>query len=347
MDAHTPDPAAPHLPTSESPAHAPAVHGAMPEPDAARQPLPLAFMRLARPKQWAKSVFVLIGPLYGLMDHAMPLAQALKPALWAALGFALLASACYAVNDVVDASKDRLHPRKRLRPIASGRISPVAAYAFAAFMALIGCAALMLTGPARFIVLALGLLYAANVMAYSFFLKRRVIADVMSLSFGFVLRVLAGCAAAAVSPSTWLLNCTLFLAMFLAFGKRLGERRTVGAAAASVRGVQAIYTDELLRMMTLVTGVVTLLTYAGYVQSRDDSFKLAVFAVGPSGHVPGFNVLWFTLIPVTYALLRAIVLLERGRYDDPTEMATRDWPLQVSVAAFGAVTVLAVMLTHG
>ncbi len=323
------------------------VHGTPGEPDAALQPLLLAFIRLARPKQWAKSVFVLIGPLYGLMDHAMPLAQALKPALWAALGFALLASACYAVNDVVDAPKDRLHPRKRLRPIASGRISPMAAYAFAGVMTLAGCGALLMTGSARWIVLTLGLLYAANVMAYSFSFKRRVIADVMSLSFGFVLRVLAGCSAAAVSPSTWLLNCTLFLAMFLAFGKRLGERRTVGASVASVRGVQAVYTDELLRMMTLVTGVVTLLTYAGYVQSRDDSFKLAIFSPGPSGHTPGMNVLWFTLIPVTYALLRAIVLLERGKFDDPTEMATRDWPLQVAVASFGAITVLAFMMTHG
>jgi decaprenyl-phosphate phosphoribosyltransferase len=321
------------------------------EGEVARQSLALAFVRLARPKQWSKSIFVLIGPLYGLMDHAMPLSQALAPALWAALGFALLASACYAINDVVDAPKDRLHPRKRRRPVASGRISPAAAYAFSGAMALAGCVALLLTGSARWIVLGLGLLYAVNVMAYSFSLKRRVIADVMSLSFGFVLRVLAGCAAASVSPSTWLLNCTLFLAMFLAFGKRLGERRTVGAAAVSVRGVQAIYTDELLRMMTLVTGVVTLLTYAGYVQSRDGTFSVAVFGTvagdGLSHQAPGLNVLWFTLLPVTYALLRAIVLLERGRYDDPTEMATRDWPLQISVVAFGAITVLAFMLTHG
>lgn len=353
MDASTPTPTTSAAESAadrgEDAAHAPVVHGQPTEPDAARQSLLAAFVRLARPKQWAKSVFVLIGPLYGLMDHAMPLGQALAPALWAALGFALLASACYAVNDVVDAPKDRLHPRKRLRPVACGRIAPTAAYAFSGAMALAGCVALLLTGSARWIVLCLGLLYAANVMAYSFSLKRRVIADVMSLSFGFVLRVLAGCAAASVSPSTWLLNCTLFLAMFLAFGKRLGERRTVGAAAASVRGVQAIYTDELLRMMTLVTGVVTLLTYAGYVQSRDESFSVAIFgaATGAGAHAPGLNVLWFTLIPVTYALLRAIVLLERGKYDDPTEMATRDWPLQVAVAAFGAITVLSVMLTHG
>lgn len=339
MDSSSPstDPASPTPPQVEA--------------DVPRQPLPLAFIRLARPKQWSKSIFVLIGPLYGLMDHAMPLGQALAPALWAAVGFALLASACYAVNDVVDAPKDRLHPRKRRRPVASGSISPAAAYAFAAVMAILGSAALVLTGSARWVVLALGLLYATNVMVYSFSLKRRVIADVMSLSFGFVLRVIAGCAAAGVAPSTWLLNCTLFLAMFLAFGKRLGERRTVGAAASSVRGVHAIYTDDLLRMMTLVTGVVTLLTYAGYVQSRDATFSLAVFGASAatepaSSQVPGLNLLWFTLIPVTYALLRAIVLLERGKYDDPTEMATRDWPLQLAVVAFGGITVLAFALTH-
>ena len=100
--------------------------------------------------------------------------------------------------------------------------------------------------------------YVANVTAYSALLKHIVIADVVSLSLGFVLRVLVGCAAVGVSPTTWLLNTTFFLAMFLAFGKRLGERRLLGGeGAALARGVQAGYTDELLRLAVVVTAVVS------------------------------------------------------------------------------------------
>src|SRR5262249_39915345 len=112
--------------------------------------------------------------------------------------------------------------------------------------------------------------YILNVMLYSLVFKHVVILDVISLSLGFVVRVLGGCAAAAIVPSAWLMNCTFFLAMFLAFGKRLGERRAVenGPDASAFRSVQSVYTDELLRMVVVVTAVATLVTYAGYVQAR-------------------------------------------------------------------------------
>ncbi|MBL8759458.1 MAG: hypothetical protein JNK35_13635, partial [Phycisphaerae bacterium] len=152
---------------------------------------------------------------------------------------------------------------------------------------------------------------------------------------GFVLRVLAGCAAVLVVPSTWLLNVTFFIAMFLAFGKRLGERRTMGDDAAAARLVQAKYTDELLRMVVVVTGVATLLTYAGYIQSQEFGFTR------------GFNLLWLTMLPATYGLLRCIVLLERGDYDDPTELAAKDRAFQVAVVVFVGLTVGLRVILHG
>lgn len=185
-------------------------------------------------------------------------------------------------------------------------------------------------------VLILLALYVVNVTAYSLRLKHIVIADVMSLSLGFVLRMLAGCAAIGIGPTTWLLNVTLFLSMFLSFGKRLGERRTMGADAAAARGVQAAYTDELLRMAVVVTAVATLVTYAGYVQSRELAVRHVLWQ--PAGE---FNLLWLTTLPATYALLRAIVLLERGRYDDPTELFARDFPMQLAALGFAGLTVMA------
>ena len=292
----------------------------------------LPLLKLARPKQWAKSAFVLVGPLYALTDPKHTPGEVLPPALVTAVILALVSSACYVVNDILDAPRDRLHPRKSRRPIASGAVGPGVAWIYALVLIALGAAGLLLLRDERALawVAALTLTYALNTNLYSFYLKRKAIADVICLSLGFVLRVLAGCAAAGVQPSTWLLNCTLFLARFLSFGKRLGERKTMGPDAGAVRGVQLTYTDDLLRTAVSVTGVATLITYAGYIQFRD----AARFWVNP---------LWVTMLPATYGLLRCIVLLERGQYDDPTEIAARDWAIQVAALVFGAITVGAVL----
>ncbi len=299
----------------------------------------LDFIRLARPKQWAKNIFVLLGPLYGMRDHPEMGRSTVIAALITAAAFSLAGSACYVVNDILDAESDRTHPRKKRRPIASGAIAVPGAWVFAAVLTLAALGTTMLLDAAvRWSVLGVLGIYVANVWAYSLRLKHLVIMDVLSLSCGFVLRMLAGCAAAAISPSTWLLNVTLFLAMFLAFGKRLGERRTMGDNVAAGRAVQGVYTDELLRMFVVVTAVATLITYAGYVQARAEDFSRVFPGMGE-----GFNLLWLTMLPAMFAMLRAIVLLECGDFDDPTEMAAKDWPTQLAAAVFGALTVLAVV----
>lgn len=301
--------------------------------------LAAALLRLARPKQWSKGVFVVVGPVYGLAVNPQPgrnidPESAIRGVAAAFVGFALASSFCYVVNDIVDREADRAHPRKRFRPIAAGRVGVTTAIAFGLLLLALAAGAVLLA-PATIIggvpIRAwLGLVvgaYVINVLAYSFALKRRVVADVISLSCGFVLRVLGGCAAAGVEPSTWLLNVTFFASMFLALGKRLGERRTLGQGAAVARGVHAQYTDDLLRMGVVVTGVACLLTYAGYVQDRAIAYTR------------GFNLLWLTMLPATYGLLRCMVLLERGRYDDPTEIGMKDRPTLLAAVAFGAMTV--------
>ena len=299
-------------------------------PQPAPTSLAWALLRLARPRQWTKSAFVMVGPLYGLAQSGRDWRQVVPDALIAAAAFALASSASYIVNDIRDRERDRLHPRKARRPIASGEVTPGQGWVFA--LALLGAAfavvGLGLSGPAATWTTLAIVVYFLNVLAYSARLKDVVIADVVCLSLGFVLRVLGGCAAAAVEPSTWLLNVTLFLAMFLSFGKRLGERRSVrtaGGEAADVRAVQAAYTDELLRMAVVVTAVATLVTYSAYVQAQESAYR------------HGFNLLWLTLLPATYGLLRCIVLVERGVYDDPTEIATRDRHLQAAGLVFAVL----------
>jgi decaprenyl-phosphate phosphoribosyltransferase len=294
------------------------------------------FVRLARPTQWAKGMFVLVGPAYaiagGVASHQPDeLKRIAMAALGAFLAFGLASSGCYVINDIRDHESDRAHPRKRNRPIAAGRIGIPSAIAFAlALLTAAGLAAFFLVPntptlgrPLLGICLAA---YVVNVILYSIAIKHLTVADTISLATGFVLRVLGGCAAAGVEPSPWLLNVTFFLSMFLALGKRLGERRTMGDNAASARGVQAKYTDDLLRMAVVVTAVATLVSYSDYVQAQSAKYTL------------GFNLLWLTMLPATYAMLRCIVLVERGVHDDPTELATKDRPFQFAVFVFGVIT---------
>jgi decaprenyl-phosphate phosphoribosyltransferase len=269
-----------------------------------------SLIKLARPHQWVKGAFVVVGPAYGVATG--------KP--------------------IRDREADKLHPRKRNRPIASGAVPVSVAKMFS--LILLACAAVVsllalfnhdrgnwtaMSPVAWLAVFVAG--YVVNTTLYSIRFKHAVVLDVMSLATGFVVRVLGGCAAAGVTPSAFLLNCTFFVSMFLAFGKRLGERRTMGDQAGAARAVQMAYTDDLLRMAVIVTGVVSLVSYAGYVQDSGTKYEL------------GFNLLWLTMLPATYGLLRCIVLLERGQYDDPTELASRDRPFQAALALFGIVTV--------
>ncbi|GAB4386012.1 MAG: decaprenyl-phosphate phosphoribosyltransferase [Phycisphaerales bacterium] len=305
-----------------------------------RQPRPLWFelVRLARPQQWLKSGFVVLGPFYSLQDSKVEGAafwDVVWLAFWAAAAFSLASSGCYVFNDLADVERDRVHPRKRHRPLARGTVATGTARAFGLGLFLAGGLCLLaLPWPAAGWVGLLLALHVGNVLLYSAGLKRVVIVDVMSLSLGFVLRVMAGCAAVGTGPSTWLLNVTFFLSMFLAFGKRLGERRTMGTAeeAALARSVQLDYSDELLRMVVVVTGVATLVTYAGYVQVRAEDYHL------------GFNLLWLTVLPATYVLIRCITLLERGVYDDPTELVLHDAPCRVAGGLFVAMTLTLVGL---
>ena len=303
-----------------------------------------AYLRLARLTQWSKSLFVAVGPFYALTQHGeaglgdTPLSVVAWRTLLTAVAFGLASSGLYVFNDLADVEADRAHPRKRHRPIAAGRVSPAGARVYGVTLMVLGlaCAAL-LPGDARWWVLGLLGAHVANVSLYTRFFKHRRIADVMSLALGFVLRVVAGCAAMSIEPSTWLLNATFFLSMFLAFGKRLGERRSMGDEAHVARAVLERYSLDLLRMLVVVTAVATLLTYAQYVQDRGDVFVTTLLAGETTA---GFrvNLLWLTIIPATFAILRAMVMVETGRYDDPTELATNDPPFIVAALVFVGVT---------
>lgn len=304
-------------------------------------------LRLARPHQWAKGAFVVVGPLYAIASGTAPTLAMAAAVAAAFVAFGFAASSNYIINDLRDIDADRLHPRKRLRPLPAGEVSPAAARSLAIALGIAAALAVAASAipallnpditpaPQPWLLALAVAVYFINTTLYSLILKHHAVLDVLSLALGFVLRVLGGCAAAGVMPSLWLLNVTLFLAMFLAFGKRLGERRTMGSAeaAATTRRAQATYSDDILRMCVVVTAVATLLTYALYVQAQAAATR------------PTYTLLlWLTILPAMYGLLRAILLVERGDYDDPTELASSDRPFQLAALAFGFLTVLAVVV---
>jgi 4-hydroxybenzoate polyprenyltransferase len=220
-------------------------------------------IRLARPAHWVKNVFVLIPVPFALVAaHKKAIAFDFQtlPFLMGLLGFCLVNSAVYTLNDLLDAGTDRLHPKKRLRPIASGAVSPRAAKIQIGVLFLLGTALCLASGkPAA---VALVLAYTGINVAYSLGAKHLALLDVFLLSSGFVIRVLLGCALVSAEPSAWLLLCTSSLALFLGFTKRRADLTAGldGNHRPSLRGYNTVFLDQAI---TICAGV-ALLAYALY-----------------------------------------------------------------------------------
>ncbi|MGH7463536.1 MAG: UbiA prenyltransferase family protein, partial [Longimicrobiales bacterium] len=198
------------------------------------------WVRLVRPRQWVKNSFVLAPLLFaGVNTQPAGVAEALV----AFVLFCLVASGVYCWNDVVDRITDRTHPTKRMRPVAAGTISPPAAAALGSALATVAVSAGFLLTPALGAVL-LGYL-GLNVL-YALRLKSMVILDVFAIASFFVLRLLAGCAAIAVTPSVWLLLCGGLLSLYLGFAKRRHELLLLGGESRLHRSVLQQYNAGLL-----------------------------------------------------------------------------------------------------
>jgi decaprenyl-phosphate phosphoribosyltransferase len=290
-----------------------------------------ALVKTLRPHQWVKNVFVL-APMFFHKD--VFLRTALGPALnltvtgraAAATGvFCLLAGAVYTINDLVDVEADRVHPIKRNRPIASGRVpEPVArAMAVALVVASIGLAYWL--APALSIVACV---YFAENLAYSFKLKKVAFLDVGLIAFGFVLRVLAGGIATDVHVSGYMLACTALLALFLGFGKRRHELALENAGKQ--RAALEAYTARSLTIALAVTGSATALTYVAY--TLDPAARAAFNS----------NYLWLTAPFVAFGILRFLLLVSgragRGlRAESPTQEMLRDVPFVLNLVVYAIV----------
>ena len=238
-----------------------------------------------------------------------------------AAAFCALASALYLLNDVRDAEADRQHPVKKYRPVASGALAPGIALAMAAVLGPLAVLAVFFAAPAA---LPATLVYAGVTVLYSLGLKRVALLDVFIVASGYVLRVLAGSAAAQVAPSHWLLLCTFFLALFLALSKRRSELAARGAAGRESLKEVPLGLLEAFENVALGT---TIVCYALYTVAPETIAKV------------GSDRLVFSIPFVIFGLFRYLLLVENGGDSgEPGALALRDKPLVACLVLWAATS---------
>jgi 4-hydroxybenzoate polyprenyltransferase len=211
-----------------------------------------------RPAEWVKNVFVLAPVVFsGHLGEFDRLSRAVAETA----AFCLMASAGYVVNDIRDVELDRQHPTKRRRPIAAGELQLPAAMVLAVVLA---ATALGLSGSLGWRPAAYVIGYAVLTTSYSLILKRLVIIDVLAIAAGFLIRVVAGVAAANVAHSDWLIVCTGSLAMFLGFTKRRQEAASELHMGLDSRPVLEHYSLPFLDQMVSMVSTATVLSYVLY-----------------------------------------------------------------------------------
>lgn len=299
---------------------------ATPRTPAAPWALPGLVLRGMRPRQWPKNGLVLAGLVFA-RQFVHP-DQVLR-AFLAVLLFCLISGAVYLINDLLDIEKDRLHPTKRRRPLASGQLPVPVAIVAAALAAVGGTVAAFVLSPA-FAAVILGYLVLQAV--YVTVLKHTVILDVMALASGFVLRAIGGAIVLNVPISPWLYVCTMLFALFISLGKRRQELLMLEGGAGGHRPALAQYSVAMLDQLVQVTGTSLLVSYILYT----------VFAE----NLPRNHSMMLTIPFVLYGLFRYTYLVYvRGEGGSPEEILLRDRPSALCVALWGATAIIILYLT--
>ncbi len=278
-----------------------------------------------RPEQWTKNLFLFAGVLFGarLLDVA-----ALARATAAFAVFCALSGVVYLFNDIADREGDQRHPLKRLRPIASGRLSVRTAFAAALTLGIVALAAALWLSP-TFALLAAT--YVALLVVYSVVLKHLVIIDVLTIAAGFVLRAAAGAVVVFVPISHWLLVCMTLLALFLVLSKRRHELTLLASEATTHRPILEEYSPYLLDQMIAVVTASTLVAYSVYATSAETAERLKTTRLG------------LTIPFVLYGIFRYLYLVHQKRAGgSPADLLLTDRPLLACVGlwALGVALIL-------
>ena len=286
------------------------------------------YVKLLRLSQWTKNVFVLIPAIFAYDKLNANNAAGLAAALMA---FCLFSSGVYIINDIFDAENDRLHLRKKFRPIAAGKISCRNAGVFAAVVLV---SALSFACFANQKVFFIGVIYVLLNVLYSWRIKYIALIDVFFIAMGFILRVYAGGSVIDAAISPWLMLNTFFLSLFLAFGKRRSELIALSLEPERHRRVLGAYTLDMLNFFLISSCAMTLICYALY------TIEPGVTRMIRSQY------LIYTVPIAAYGLFRYVfILLQNGEDRDISEIVLSD--LGILTATTLWFVVLFIIVIHG
>jgi decaprenyl-phosphate phosphoribosyltransferase len=278
-------------------------------------------IKALRPRQWVKNLLVLAAPLAALGGEATyDYSFVLSRVAIAFAVFCMAASCIYLVNDARDVEADRQHPTKRFRPIAAGVVPEGLAYALAGVLGVAALAISWFVEPNLALVIAA---YLVIQLAYCFGLKHQAVIDICIVSSAYLIRAIAGAAAAQIPLSQWFLLVMAFGSLFMAAGKRYAELQLAEKTGAKIRKSLESYTSSYLRFVWTLSGTAVVLCYGLWAFERD----------GNAGS-------WFavSMIPFTIAILRYAVDIDGGIAGEPEDIALRDRVLQfLAVAWIGSV----------
>ena len=282
-----------------------------------------------RPEQWIKNFFVFTALLFS--KNLLNLPKDIE-ALIGFIIFCMITGCSYMINDLVDLGKDKLHPIKSQRPLASGKLKKGTAVKIVVLVCL-HC--LFLAFYMNILFGAIILTYFLLNIGYSIYLKNIVIIDVVSIAAGFVLRVLGGAVIISVVASQWLILCTILLSLFLGFSKRRHELILLEDSATSHRKVLENYSPYFLDQMISVVTASTLICYALYTMSKDTVEKL------------GTSKLIYTIPFVLYGIFRYLYLVhQKEEGGSPTEIMFTDKPMIINICLWVISSFIFIYVVH-
>lgn len=292
--------------------------------------VPLGLLKTMRPRQWVKNVLVLAAPFAAgrLLDLTV-----LPDVALAFVAFSLAASGVYLINDTKDVEADRAHPKKKFRPIAAGIVPPTLAVVWGIVLFAAALAVSFLADPDLLTVTAI---YIAVQLAYCLWLKHEPVIDICIVSSGFLMRAIAGGAAAGLPLSPWFLLTMAFGSLFMASGKRYAEMRLAERTGAKIRKSLERYSASYLRFVWSLSATVVIMAYGLW------AFGIGVTAM--PGRLPSAPSTWaiVSIVPFVVAILRYAVDVDGGNGGEPEEIVLGDRVLQVLGVVWVALIGLAV-----
>ncbi len=269
-----------------------------------------------RPKQWYKNLVIFAGIIFSLnlLNFQMWLDVISAFAI-----FCMLSGSEYIINDIIDVEKDRKHPKKCKRPIASGKLKVSHALLFAIILIIVAGGGAYLINT-QFLVVSIT--YSFLILSYSLFLKHLIIVDILVISIGFVIRAIAGCLAINVFISPWLVICAFLLALFLALGKRRHELILLAENAKEHRRILEGYSVEMLDQMISITTGALIISYSLYTFLTDNICMM------------------FTIPFVIYGLFRYLFLAHSKNIGEEPEMLFKDKGMVICMVLWVVLVVL-------